>query len=498
MITSDSQARVVHRAQKDPVWWIESYLRSGLWSLQSEIVNSVRDNPKTAVRSCHGPGKSYIAARILLAFLYTYENSLVLSTAPTWRQVEKIIWKEVRIARGNTTAPLGGTMPPKAPEIHIRDGWAAFGLSVAKPDTFQGHHAEHILLIADEAAGIHDDIFESAEGILTSNHARILLLGNPTIASGTFFRSFHGDTGWKTFHIPAWSTPNFTQFGIEEEDLASDAWQEKIGSAPLPYPQLITPAWAADKYVRWGPHSPPYQARVAGNFPDQATNAVIPLAWIEAAMARTDPLTKPLVYQPQTTSELGVDVGRGGDLTVIAARHNNRLAGLETHTTDDLMQSTGHIIMAESTHHTTKIKVDSIGIGAGVVDRLAELNRPVVGINASTRAINHRKFRNKRAEMWWTFRDMLDPNPITNPDPISLIDDDDLLADLAAPTWFPTSQGLIQVESKEDLLKRLHRSPDRGEATILAFATDLTSTEPLAPGQVLKTPTMPHNIRRSR
>ncbi|MDM7935167.1 MAG: hypothetical protein QUS08_07240, partial [Methanothrix sp.] len=103
------------------------------------------------------------------------------------------------------------------------------------------------------------------EGVLTSAHCRLLLLGNPTLIGGTFYRS-QMEPGWRTFHIAAWDTPNFTEFGITEDDLETGAWQDKAaknldGSFRWPAPWLITPEWAADKLRRWGRSQPGYQPR---------------------------------------------------------------------------------------------------------------------------------------------------------------------------------------------------------------------------------------------
>jgi phage terminase large subunit len=89
----------VARAQGDPAWWIGEVLQADLWEKQAQIAESVRDNPSTAIRSCHGPGKSFISARIALWFLHCFRDSLMITTAPTWYQVSDIIWKEIRIAR---------------------------------------------------------------------------------------------------------------------------------------------------------------------------------------------------------------------------------------------------------------------------------------------------------------------------------------------------------------------------------------------------------------
>lgn len=454
----------MEKARNEPEWFVSRVLGADLWHKQAEVLKCVRDHPRTAVRSCHGAGKSFVAAHAILWFLYSFAPSIVLSTAPTWRQVEKLVWKEVRAAFRRARVPLGGCLLPRRPELQIiQDEWYAAGLSTNEPERFQGFHEENILVVVDEAAGVPEEIFEAVEGVLTSEHARLLLLGNPTSIGGTFYDAFR-TPGWATVAISAFDTPNFTAFGITEDDIREGTWEAKIAGA-LPNPKLITPAWAADKYRSWGPSSPAYQARVLGRFPEQAEDALIPLSWIESAMERWEdaPEGEPV--------EIGVDVARyGEDKTVIAVRRGSKVMPLRVYAKESTMETVGRVIAECRAVTPSRIKVDVIGIGAGVVDRLAEQRYPVVGVNVGESALDPERFANLRSELWWNLRERLDPNPKANPDPAALPPDDELLADLSGVKYRITSRGQIEVEQKEDMKKRLGRSPDRADAVVLAFA----------------------------
>lgn len=470
-LTPEEARILVEQAQRDPVWWCEHVLRVKPWSKQIEIIESVRDNPCTAVRSCHGAGKSFVAGQVILWFLYAFSPSIVLSTAPTWRQVEKLVWKEVRASHSrarNAGRPLGGSLLPASPELQIvRDQWYAAGLSTNDPDRFQGYHEEHLLVVVDEAAGVPEDIHEAVEGVLTSEHTRLLLLGNPTSVGGTFHKAFKSPR-YRAIHISAFDTPNFTAFGITEQDFRDNTWEAKL-TGPLPNPKLITPAWGYDKFVKWGPDSVAYQARVAGNFPEGADDTLIPLAWVEAAQARW------LDAEPGEPVEIGCDVARyGSDETVIAIRRGIRVEPLLVYAQKDTMETAGLVKAAHVETGATAIKVDEIGIGAGVVDRLKELKCPATGVNVATAAAEPERFTNLRAELWWNLRELLDPNPRVNPNPIALPPDDQLLADLTNVKYKIDSRGRIQLESKEEIKKRLGRSPDRGDAVVLAYAPSVT------------------------
>lgn len=464
MIDKIEAQKLIKYFQCNPVWFVQEILGANLWNKQIEILEAVRDHPRVAVRSCHGAGKSFIAGQIILWMLYSFQPSIILSTAPTWRQVEKLIWKEVRASYRRSKVPLGGHLLPKRPEIQIiQDEWYALGLSTNEPERFQGFHEENILVVVDEAAGVPEDIFEAIEGVLTSEHARLLLLGNPTLIGGTFYNAFR-TPGWRTIVISAFDTPNFTAFGITEDDIALGAWDQKI-KGPLPNPKLITPAWVADKYEKWGPSSPAYQARVLGQFPSEGEDTLIPLAWIEAAMARWEDA------EEGEPVELGVDVARfGNDKTVIATRCGCKVLPLKVYAKQDTMETAGATLSEQRTTGATMVKVDVIGLGSGVVDRLREQDCPVTGVNVSEAAVDIEHFANRRSELWWNLRELLNPNPKANPEPVALPPDDELLADLSGVKYKITSRGQIEVEKKEDMKKRLGRSPDRADAVVLAFA----------------------------
>ena len=444
---------------QDPEYFTQRILNKKLWSIQSEILKSVRDNPRTAVRSCHGIGKTFTAAMCILWFLYTHEKSIVLSTAPTWRQVEKLIWKEIRSAYRDAVIPLGGSLAPKTPELHlVFNEWYAAGLSTNEPDRFQGFHEEHILCVVDEAAGVNISIFEAVEGILTSTGARLLLIGNPTSIGTPFYDAFM-KPGFSTFHISAFDTPNFTHSGITQEDIANNTWKSKLKE--VPFPKLITPQWVSDRYKSWGEQSAPYQVRVMGNFPRQGEDTLIPLVWIELAMERWEDTPE------GSYRKLGVDVAAyGSDKTVIAELRGAKVMPLNVYSQKNTRETAGLVINQARESEIRNISVDEIGIGRGVVDSLEEEGFENVGVNVAEKSRDTERFHNLRAELWWSLREQLDPDK----DPIALPRDDELLSELASVKYKVDSRGAIQIESKDDMRKRLGHSPDRADAVVLAVS----------------------------
>lgn len=199
---------------------------------------------------------------------------------------------------------------------------------------------------------------------------------------------------------------------------------------------------------------------------------VIPTEWVRLAQARW---TERLDPGPQ--SALGVDVARGGDdKTVIVARYGTWFAPLQKYpgkTTPDGGSVAG--LVMQSVQDGAAINIDVIGWGASAYDTLRDQGWRVVGVNFSEKSNSTDKsgqlrFRNVRAEAYWLLREALDP---VDGDDLALPPDNELLADLTAPRWKLTASG-IQIESKEDLVKRLGRSPDCGDAVVLAHIPDVS------------------------
>lgn len=436
---------VLLRAQRDPAWFASEVLGVHWWSKQRTIAESVRDHRRTAVRSGHGVGKTYVAAGVALWFLYSFPDSRVISTAPTWQGVEKLLWHEINRLHAGARFPLGGDC--LSVEVRLADGRFAIGLSSdpARSEAFQGHHARNILVIFDEASGIDRRIFEAAEGYMTTAGARMLLIGNPTQPAGVFFDAFHEHTDeYHTLHVSALDSPAITGEQVPDEVRA----------------RLTGPDWVDDKRSSWGEDSPLFHVRVLGDFSTAADDTVISLSTIERARARQ--VTPSAAHQPVTIS---CDVARfGSDETVIARRIGDQVRIVETYVGKPTTHTIGRIV-AEARRwprQHLQIVVDDDGVGGGVTDVLREQGWPVVAFRGGARAWQYTEYPNRRSELWFVASDQLGD--------LDLDTDDRLAADLTAPKYAMDSQGRRVVERKDVTKKRLGRSPDRGDAVLLTLA----------------------------
>lgn len=472
---ADAARRTLARIQRDPVWFAREIMGFHAWSKQRVILESVRDHDATAVRSCHGVGKTATAAEVILWFLAAYgPEALVVTTAPTWRQVRDLLWREIAKAVHRASgffddAKLTDTRLDFAPE------WYAVGLSTNQPENFQGYHSRNLLFVVDEASGVKQPIFEASEGFLTAVGARSLYIGNPTQIGGEFYSAFHGSRAlYNTIHVSAFDTPAFTGEEVPEHVarvLPTQAWVDRMKLKYRVSDQDERGSTGAKLH-------PVYEVRVLGRFPSQGERAVVPMWLVENAQQHELPMTPPAAGSddpwPDWPKVVGCDPARfGDDETVITLRSGNRVEIVEVIQGQDLMESAGRLLqVAEANIHPANgrpvIVVDEIGLGGGIIDRLREVGEfTVVAYNASAAPAQENEgiggYPNARSELWFEFAQDFLPH-------LDLDPDEDLLSDLCAPEYKIDSQGRQVVEPKEETKKRLGRSPDRADAVMMTFS----------------------------
>jgi hypothetical protein len=398
------------------------------------------------------------------------------------------LWQEINNIHKNAGYPLGG----RCLNVNWTMGakWFAVGLSTDDPNRFQGFHAEHILGVIDEGAGVEAPIWEGMDAILTSSGARLLAIGNPTEPSGRFFDAFTSPL-YNKIHISAFDTPNFTENGITLEDIKTGEWKYKFKN--LIYPALITPQWAAERFSEWGEDSPAFQSRILGNFPITGADTMIPLGWVMRAKERD------MEWATTDRCILAVDVARfGDDESVIGVRRGKALVNMEILTNIDVYTLSKAVKAAADRENPEFIKVDVVGIGAGVADNLRAWGYNAIDFVAQERAWNPEKFVNRRTESWYNIREVFRKDLITIPN------DDILVGQLTAPKYKFDAAGRYVLESKDDMKKRGLSSPDRADVVAMLFESDdeydtaiakdyVTNDEGIKPGTLQE---ILHNLQR--
>lgn len=300
-------AEIYPEFAEDPVGFSSEVLGIDLWEVQVEIALSVRDNPKTAVAACYASGKTLLAAVLTLWWLFTRTPAMVVSTAPTEKQVVQSLWHEVDRLHSEAKRRLGGKIFTKRARIDKnRRGLGFVGNS--DNSTSGLHVKENALFIEDEAAGISPKVSAGFSGVTTSPNSRHLRIGNPICDEGPFWDCFNDPVEsqlWKRFSISALDTPN-------------------VRAGKVVCPGLVVAEWVEEQRRRYGTNHPDWIRRVTGKF------------WLQ--MDGSKVVTKELldlvesrwtenIYLGDTSKcdVLSADVAVGGDDDTVLYQRSGRL-----------------------------------------------------------------------------------------------------------------------------------------------------------------------------
>lgn len=459
--------------QKNPLQWISDRLgvskETILWSLNPGYENHKWDGTpdplykillclsegirRIGVESATGTGKTFLAACIVLWFLECFEGSLVVTSAPKQDQLSLHIWKEIgklhsRFNRGDLTT-LKLRMNPG------RDDWIAVGfVAGVKADEesstkAQGFHARHLLIILEETPGIPKPIITAFENTAGAPHNIILALGNP-------------DHQFDNLHLFC------TQQDVEHIVISAFDHPNVVLDDPFHVPGAQSRYGIDDLKKKYGgDESPMFMSRARGITPKQAEDALIKMDWCIKC--------KDLIKNDEKNEEmkkgdpaLGVDVANSvdGDKAAIAEGIGQVLEKVDDFHCPDANQLGKRDVklkIDEKKIDPKRVGVDGVGVGVGTVNALKELDIEVRNLIGGSSPIDldddEQKFNNLRTQMWWQMREDIRHGNVILPN------DPELLADLCTPK-FKVKDKYIILESKEEIKKRLGRSPNKGDAAV--------------------------------
>lgn len=348
--------------------------------------------------------------------------------------------------------------------------WFAIGLSTDNAVNLQGYHSENILIIVDEADGIDVSIWNALDSLMTTRNAKVLAIGNPLDPTSEF-KKRHDMAG-----------PSERVIRIAADDVLPYADK---------YPFLLQRKWVEDKRRRWGENSAMWYGKIMARWPDQGSDTLIPISWLQAAKGRQ-------IQRGLRT--LGVDVARFGvDRTVRTLMDGGYLQWSEASSGDELTTTASRVIADIRSHGPVQIAIDATGLGAGVVDmvRQAIKHVPLIEFNAANKAYNEEIYDNLAAEWWWNVREAFREGKIgfnmEHPDAI-----DELISELNRCKFSYSGHrsrliidkyglGPGKTLNSLDTEQRSARSPDRADSFVLAFnaAMPFLNTQ-MAPWQTTK------------
>lgn len=423
---------------------------------QDEVMRKLVEKRRASLRGPHGLGKTALAAWVVLWFALTHDGLdwKVPTTASAWRQLTKFLWPEIhKWSRRLKWEKIGRAAFNKnellALSLKLSTG-EAFALASDTPALLEGAHAKYLLYIFDESKAIPAETWDAVEGALSVGETYILAISTPGEPNGRFYDIHRRATGYE------------------------DWWVRHVKKEEVIKAGRMDRKWAEQRRLQWGEDSAVYRNRVKGEFAASDEDSVISLAMVERAnerwQARMD-----AGEEFRGDKIFSVDVGRGGDPTVLGTMIGNIITTLERHNWHSVMPIAGAVVARLKKRGNEKAHaiIDVNGIGAGSYDRAREDERVGERVFAFVAAASagdlldrseELGFVNMRSYGWWSVREML------MFDELDLPPDDKLTGDLTAPKWKIMSGGKIQVEKKEDIKKRLGRSTDDGDVVIQAVA----------------------------
>lgn len=471
------------RFRADPVGFFRTVLGVEPWSKQIEIMEAVRDHRRVSAKSGHRVSKSHTAAGIGLWWYCSYDDARVVYTSTTARQVDAILWRELKMMKARSGRcvdcrredPEGERIPTPCPHSAMIDGELGdlartglksgfreiVGFTAREAEAVQGIAGAHLLFIVDEASGVDDAIFEALEGNRAGG-AHLLLLGNPTKTSGEFFES-HNEKArfYRCITISSEETPNVVQR------------REVI-------PGLATLQWIEEKQEEWGIDSALYRVRVKGEFALREDGKIFSLHAIAEAEKRW----------AETSDSgrlfIGVDPAGpsgSGDETVFAVRRGLKLLELiamrglsdEAH----LVQLLGILARRRLPRELPVVVLDREGsVGAAVfglfrshVETARGVSFDLVAVRASDRA-------HRQPYVYDRVRDELAANLESwLRDGGAIPEDAKLEKELHELEWTTGQNGRQKLTAKTDIRKALGRSPDRYDAVALSVWEPLSLKE---------------------
>lgn len=436
----------------DPIGYCRDRLGFEPWARQREVLAQLAACDSVSAPAGRAVGKSALDGAAALWFAETRPGARVILTAPTFKQVQNILWEEITNLRRRAKIPIPIDLAKLASTGgRHANGSQILGLTAEQPENFQGIRGGQMLVIADEASGITDEIFHVIDGN-TAGGAKLLLTGNPTKATG-YFRESQRSPRFRTVRIPSTESPN-------------------VGAGRIIVRGLATREWIEERKREWGEDSPLYKIHVLGEVVEALEGRLFSAEMIAGSEARWDST------QPSGRLVIGVDPAGAsgeGDESAFTARRGNKVLKIYARQglTEDghLVEILGMIGMHRGdSSERPLVVIDRDGyVGArvwGVVSSYQSQHEDafqLLGIRSGERA--RRKplvYDRVRDEMWFGLVDAIREG-------LAIPEDLKLERDLAAIKSEPHISGRSKVTSKDDLRKTLEgRSPDRADSLCLS------------------------------
>jgi len=394
-----------------------------------------------SIMSGRGTGKDAFASWMVIWFLFCFPWPKIRCTANTSAQLKSVLWAEISKWLRGAIPLVRSTIQWQAERIYNKEAWKVTGgrsewfaeartvnvksTPEEQAEVLSGLHEDYLMLVADEVSGIPDPVLKNIEATLTQKCNLVLMIFNPTRATGYAVDS-HG------VNSKYWVTLNWDS---RESELVKKEWVDRY----------------RDKY---GEDSDPWRINVLGVPPNSSEDTLIPRDWVEDAVTRPIEVCEadPFVYT--------VDVGAGGDPSILMKFHGRTITEIKQYNTKDTIELAEKVSIEMYKDNPDAVVVDVIGLGNGVYNTLRRRHGRVFPVDVSRKARNPDRFVRVRDELWWATRESFEQGNI------KILDDTELKDELCV-FKYDESSGKVKVESKKDLKRRGGHSPDKADCVMM-------------------------------
>jgi len=419
-----------------------------LWKQQRELGRLIDAGyRRIAGKWGHGTGKTLAGAVAVCRWLACGgPGTVVVTSAPTNRQVEEVLWREVRRLWSGSPL-LRGLAVPLQRKIEIDTNWAAYGFATNEPQRFQGWHAPRLRFLIDEANAFPEFLFTSIDSCIAGGDAQLVLLGNAIVPCGYFYRCF-GDRDPDPEQPRTAGTAKLT---------VSARAHPNVRTGRHLIPGAVSLTWVRDFEERYGSAPDVVKARIDAEFPDSMEDGLVPLAWLRAAREVQPRTLRPVVY--------GLDVARfGSNLSVLTRLEGQRLAWQKCWAKASTTLTADRVRAIFASDGADRIVVDDDGVGGGVTDQLRAYGLPVEAFHAGQPATQPDRFANRITEAWWCVREGFEHGLWAIDQP-----EGELELQLASRRYSLTPRQTLRLEPKDEFTQRTGMaSPDRADSFALA------------------------------
>ncbi len=477
--TTERLTELLARCYDDPDLFNTCILgRPPYWKAQREIAESVCYYRITVAYTGNALGKDFLFGGLIPWWMLTRHNSLAIVTGPSQTSLGSITWKELRKAVQQSLIPvpakLSEGMKASPQTMTLGPGWQALGYSTTSIERASGQHNRKLLVGIMEASGVADEIWDAVDSL---KYTRLFAYGNPIRAEGRFVELIRQAEEDRRNSVPRHLAVN----AIQVPSTASP--HAHLDESPF---GLADATWLVDVARRYGTDSLWYRSHVLAEIPEVSSDDLLPKAWLDYAAAIDRPNVHP-THPVHKTRRISVDLGEGvgRDSTAILVRDDHGILDLVAGRTLSLAaaaQEVARLALAYKVDHG-RISYDKLGIGRDFGNHLARHGiTAAIPYAGSGRAQDPKAFVNLRSEAAWKLRRRLNPEwvtdlrfPSTSRQQAFHIPPRGwwslLREDLEALTYDLVGNK-TRLIAKDDLLIRLGRSPDRGDALIQSFAFD--------------------------